>query len=1181
MKGIVLTLDAIIALLLMVSIISLLIFFRTEPSSPFYIAQQLHFLSEDSLNILSKSTLKEVVTNQTLNDLNQNRVLNESYWNDKAIDIIGMLWAENNASSTLAAAKIAKDILGNILPNNIGYQVLINDYNIYDSSDDPLETSRPNYSDSTVEISSGRIASGYESNKTVSGCVAMAYLTSIKGKKDSSYVYFGGYVGDGNITAILNLPPFDNVTEAYMEMDAGNNFTLYINGSFSGSYTKGSAEGGYLRADKWVICNTTFNPTYCSYFKSGNNTIEFTFDKFINNYIGGGYLKVTYNTSEMVTTFIENISWFPGIKGLINLYSSFYIPGDLNNLSAYLHYKNNLSTTVFMTIGDDEVYRDDITGNVTVTLNNSYLNQTLNYTELNRQTIPLRFGTEAFALLPGVGFSDSILITDLSGSMGDCDVDSTCMPGICDTTPPCHQENIVVAKQADKSFVNTVLNVSGNRVGLVAYGTRVCSNDELTNRSSTLITRINGYDHNCGYTCISCGIDKAIKALLNSKYVQTIVFNNSLWLYNTSYPTGQPPNDINGTDWKNKSYNDSSWSNGNTVLGFDTYPYSPSVNTSITNNGGNYFFRKHFTIDDVNSIDYGELFVLSDDKAEVYLNSNLIDNDTTKHNATYWNRPNSSAIFYDGFETYYSNIAQRVDGYVLNVSPGYWYIDDGNGNPSIYGEEVYIMANQAGYPAYNGTDVLVFRDMDLYGYAQTQVNLSGRSGATLSYYWNMTSRFDDNEYSDVSIWDGQWHQIEIYYPNQGDNNYHYTEIDLSPYKMVKNFTIRFGSKSSEDNEVFSIDDVTVKEKVVINKSYFINGDNVLAVKLYNDDDNSAKFDLKLNITQSRYKAILVMSDGEANFCIPGWDCSDSVARQEAINKSCEARDNKITVYSVAFGASAGNDTLRRIACWNCSSNDWIPGCTRFYVGTNTTQLEQIYKNIAQDIVNVTYNVSQTINVTGNISFNNILYPDSYIWFNYTPILNPYEYGEISLNIETPRFGILTGDNNISIPYKEGWFNVSDKVKVVDAKVTSYSSQYWTDRLYVKNSTSDWNTIFNLSNYGNDYSILGDPFIVQIPVNYIGVGNNSVRIGTGFSPINATGGSPDDRVIYIIRVKGSVGYGNLNETCEGASNDAIQRLIDLIGGYVNFASDQITFQNNSISRVPYMWGPANVRIRVWS
>jgi hypothetical protein len=81
--------------------------------------------------------------------------------------------------------------------------------------------------------------------------------------------------------------------------------------------------------------------------------------------------------------------------------------------------------------------------------------------------------------------------------------------------------------------------------------------------------------------------------------------------------------------------------------------------------------------------------------------------------------------------------------------------------------------------------------------------------------------------------------------------------------------------------------------------------------------------------------------------------------------------------------------------------------------------------------------------------------------------------------------------------------------------------------------------------------------------------------------NKTGGSPDDRVIYIGRVKGSVGYGDVKETCEIAINDAYHRLNESIGNYVSFTSNELNFQNNNITRVPYMWGPANIRVRVWS
>jgi hypothetical protein len=236
-------------------------------------------------------------------------------------------------------------------------------------------------------------------------------------------------------------------------------------------------------------------------------------------------------------------------------------------------------------------------------------------------------------------------------------------------------------------------------------------------------------------------------------------------------------------------------------------------------------------------------------------------------------------------------------------------------------------------------------------------------------------------------------------------------------------------------------------------------------------------------------------------------------------------------------------------------------------------------------VNLGY-TTQKANISSNMNFNNILYPDSRIEFQYSPVITPYRYGEVSLTAESPRLGDLT-DYNITKPYKEGWFNVSDKVKVVDVEMTSYSSDYWTDMLWLNSSaTGSWKEIYNLTYWGNDYTALGDPFIIHMPIDKISSGNNSVRIETGLCPnnsaickLNKTGGSPDDRVIYTIRVNGSVSYGNVNKTCEGAKEDAIQRLKNLIGSFS--ITGDIEADSSSISSVPYMWGPASVKVSVWS
>lgn len=62
------------------------------------------------------------------------------------------------------------------------------------------------------------------------------------------------------------------------------------------------------------------------------------------------------------------------------------------------------------------------------------------------------------------------------------------------------------------------------------------------------------------------------------------------------------------------------------------------------------------------------------------------------------------------------------------------------------------------------------------------------------------------------------------------------------------------------------------------------------------------------------KAMLVMSDGEANRCHAGTECTVQQAGQEAIDRAREAYEQHgIMVYVVAYGDDADKDTLRQIA----------------------------------------------------------------------------------------------------------------------------------------------------------------------------------------------------------------------------------------------------------------------------
>lgn len=1119
-RGFLLSLDAIIAITLLLTVSLFLAGMSFTYASTEIRYQRYYYAGKDLANVLEESKISAVSDMINLSKYQ----LNQDDMNRTILDVIGSFWAEGNMSY---AQNLTKEIFEKVISRTgLNYEVSFNGDSIY--------SSQGNYSDFLARLST--IVSGYEKTRPVNGYLAKVYMTKAS-KTNSEFIYFGGYEGDGNLTKILMLPADANVTNVYMEMNLGNNFTLYMNGNFSGQYVKTAAN---FSADNWTVCSSS-NPAYCSYFTNGNNTLRINFTTNQSNYIGGGYLKVTYKTSELTESSYlyggdtaEDFYEFPGIHGIINLYSSFYVPGTLKNLSVLLHYNNNLSLNdqgipVYFAIGSKEIYRSNATGEQTiqipeVNISNAFGGK-VNLTEkLSNATIPIRFGTDTFAFVSGEGTSDSILITDVSGSMGDsCDVEtSSCSHPDCNSgTSGCQNWRIDVAKDVDKEFINMILNYSGSRVGLVSYTTTVDETYPLSNNTTALHAEIDGYTAK-DYTCISCGILVSTDMLIGSRIINATIKPNTYWLYNTSFPSSEPPA-INGSQWTWVNYSDSGWNSGQTILGFENSPYSPNINTNIGNNGGNYYFRKRFNFSK-DMIGSADLFVLSDDGAEVYLNGYLIYNDTAKHNATYWNNYNVS--FNDNFESYYASGANRVTdsnpSTEINRSPGYW-LADGSGN-----REIYLMANQTGYPAHSGTDVLVFRHMSSYGYAETHLNLSGRSNLTLSYWWRFGNDAPDSgEYSDVRIWDGSWHTLKTYNASHMYGDYHLEKINLNNYNMVNNFTIRFGSRSSNDNERFYVDDVKIESsKTSVNTSYFVDGENVIAVKLRNSDSISAKFDLALNITMKRYEAMLVMSDGLAN------RPSDLNATAEAVNKACDARNYGIQTYAVAFGIQADFDTLREIACWNCSANDWIPGCNRFYNSTNAEELEQIYKDIAKDIANASY-AAQVFNFTGNISLDNILYPDSYIYLNYTPVVRTPEYGEITLNFESSRLRASTGDNMITdneTGTKQGWFFIPGDTEVstdiLDAKITSYSSSYWTDRLWVNSSKTpnqNWTRIYWLGNYSSDYEKLGDPYVIQIPPNLLKAnGNNSFKIGTGLSPTPlyaGRGASPDDRVIYSLGIKG--------------------------------------------------------------
>ncbi len=493
MKGITFSMDALFALLIIAALVPVLLIVSFErPEEEIFSLLQMN--AEDSINTISNLRIKDVRNEKVIDNLFTRSILTDADLNFTLLEIIGALWASDNSTLIEAANNISKNIIDPIIPDTVKWRLTIDNEIIYNTTENINRT---------LTLSK-RVLSGVAKGKPSTGFLSNAFIVGIE-KLSSSYVFFGGFVGQGNISVNFSDIPSDaNILSIYMEMDVGSNFSLYINNNKCGTFNK------TLNWNNWTIvdqnCLNKIIPGI-------NNTFKITFldSNFAKHFIGGGFIKITYNTEQFSSLDINSTrKYLPEITGITNYFDSFYVPGSLSNMTIYLHYVNNINATLFFNVAGKEIFRNSDAGEKNTILNDTYLKGLLSYANLSNQTVPIRLGTEGFAIGGGVGASDSILITDNSGSMSTCDVNVSCSaPAICDTTPPCNDERIDVAKQSDKEFVDTILlNYTGNRIGLVAYKGSACNVYNLTDNVTVLKNTINNYTNNCvgvGGTCVSCG----------------------------------------------------------------------------------------------------------------------------------------------------------------------------------------------------------------------------------------------------------------------------------------------------------------------------------------------------------------------------------------------------------------------------------------------------------------------------------------------------------------------------------------------------------------------------------------------------------------------------------------------------------------------------------------------------
>ncbi len=585
--------------------------------------KMIHYVSEDSIDVLNKQGV---------------------------LDEIGTDWAASNgttnSSSWLAAVNISKAYLDKLIPDRFGYQLVIEDRGItFNISDTNLDNSsrRPKYDAASSRTYSSRLLVGYGAGEPTRGEVARAFLTNIREKTESSYAYFGGFEGQGTLTKYITLPDgIDTVQSICLEYDAGDVFTLKIDGNaVPGTFPENVIN---MTANSQCVTNPG---NYIHAGSPGQHVfmLNFTGGDDENYYISGGFIVVTYNTSEFDTSpDTGKVRYeFPGINGLINLYSSFYVPGTLNSMNMHLKFLNNYSTK--LRLGNVDVF--DVpknmsfctkAGNVyTCDMSNANFSKIFGGPPypafLSGQTIPLRM--EAYNITGETGMlgtADVVLITDLSGSMsyyigsdhtGGHTIDDCSNPAINNSDT----SRISLAKCLDKNFINAILDGSGNRVGLVGFDTDT-SSQALTTNAASLTSTVNGYSANGG-TCLCCAINKAM-TLFNDSL--TLLPQGSGWKYKQNSSCGDScdpttiPANCNISGWNNLSYNDSNWNTWN--------PVATGDNGSALSNV--VYYRKHFNVT-LSSISGNPTLDLRNQRGvECYLNGNLLGRDTSCGTASYW-----------------------------------------------------------------------------------------------------------------------------------------------------------------------------------------------------------------------------------------------------------------------------------------------------------------------------------------------------------------------------------------------------------------------------------------------------------------------------------------------------------------------------------------------------------------
>ncbi len=470
-RGIFFSLDALLALLLIFVIIFL--------AYPLIKAErQESELPRDVISVLSTLTMAELNTPEIQSLIASGEITNPD---GSVLQQLGELAITNPT----AAKSIAYDLLQTIdTTENIGiwYDGLLL------ASKNTTSFENATYVDVARQLISG--ISGNSSNTSVTGVSARSFLSSNELQK---YTYFGGYVGDGNLSARIEYD--GNITSATLEIALSDDAEILINDNSLGIYNASPDE----------FTPVSYDLPIDDFVGGAVNTIEFKGD---NLHIAGGFLRVDYDAD--VVYELPKRYYFPGVQGLINVYDGIYIPDAIEELTISLHI-NSTEFDAFLNIGDTTVFSGKTNDEETIIIDNATLSSLLDYDSLIQETIPIRLGLVNATFVLNETISVDVITASETSRYLQCTIATpdSCLnnQGNCESCGGVWQGPFEESKDAHKALINILLEPSAyndNQIGLRAFhsATYNAGYHALSDDNQSLINQVDDWDTSAGaWTC--------------------------------------------------------------------------------------------------------------------------------------------------------------------------------------------------------------------------------------------------------------------------------------------------------------------------------------------------------------------------------------------------------------------------------------------------------------------------------------------------------------------------------------------------------------------------------------------------------------------------------------------------------------------------------------------------------